>query len=414
MPARATTSPRAALLVAGVALFTDLFVYGIAIPVLPLLPAVVGAGPSATGVLFASYAVAMVVVTPLAGWAVDRFGTRGPLLAGLLGLAVAVLLFAVGGPFWSLLLARVAQGAAGGLAWVASMALIAAVTPLERRGRAFGLAMSAVSVGLLVGPPAAGLLVGAFGPAAPFVVGAVLAVVDGVLRLVLVRAAPPSDDDVGGPVALVRVPGTVSVVVAVVVAATLLSAPEPVLPLRLAREFGLDAVGVGLVFAVAVLTSILANAVVGRWTATVGARVLVGAGAVAGASSLLLVGLVDDLRVVAAGMGLLGVAVALVLVPTTVLIGEQGARAVPPTLGGAYSLFNLAYAGGIALGPLISGPAVGSAGFGPAMVLVAAVVLVGGAAALVRMPAPHPPPPGPAPEHRRNTSVVLRADDADG
>jgi hypothetical protein len=42
------------------------------------------------------------------------------------------------------------------------------------------------------------------------------------------------------------------------------------------------------------------------------------------------------------------------------------------------------------------------------------VVLVGGAAALVRMPAPHPPPPGPSPEHRRNTSVVLRADDADG
>jgi MFS transporter, DHA1 family, solute carrier family 18 (vesicular amine transporter), member 1/2 len=229
-----------------------------------------------------------------------------------------------------------------------------------------------------------------------------------------VRAAPPSDDDVAGPAALVRVPGTVSVVVAVVVAATLLSAPEPVLPLRLAREFGLDAVGVGLVFAVAVLTSILANAVVGRWTATVGARVLVGAGAVAGAPALLLVGLVDDVRVVAAGMGLLGVAVALVLVPTTVLIGEQGARAVPPTLGGAYALFNLAYAGGIALGPLISGPAVGSAGFGPAMVLVAAVVLVGGAAALVRMPTLDPPPPGPSPDHRRNTSVVMRADDADG
>jgi MFS transporter, DHA1 family, solute carrier family 18 (vesicular amine transporter), member 1/2 len=412
MPARSTTSPRAALLVAGVALFTDLFVYGVAIPVLPLLPAVVGAGPSATGFLFACYAVAMVAVTPLAGWAVDRFGTRGPLVAGLVGLAAAVLLFALGGPFWSLVLARLAQGAAGGLAWVASMALIAAVTPLERRGQAFGLAMSAVSVGLLVGPPVAGLLVQGFGPAAPFVVGAGLAVVDGVLRLVLVRAEPPPDEDVdgaAGPVALVRVPGTLPVVVAVVVAAALLSAPEPVLPLRLAREFGLDAAGVGLVFAMAVLTSIVANTVVGRWTATVGARVLVGAGAVGGALALLLVGLADDVLVVGAGMGLLGVAVALVLVPTTVLIGEQGARTVPPTLGGAYALFNLAYAGGIALGPLVSGPAVEAVGFGPAMVLVAVVVLVGGAASLLRMPAV-----GESPHRSRNTSGSPRADDADG
>ncbi|WP_214407749.1 MFS transporter [Pseudonocardia lacus] len=391
MPARPTTSPRAALLVAGVALFTDLFVYGVAIPVLPLLPAVVGAGPSATGFLFASYAVAMVVVTPLAGRAVDRFGTRGPLMAGLVGLAVAVLLFTAGGPFWLLLVARTAQGAAGGLAWVASMALIAAVTPLERRGQAFGVAMSAVSVGLLVGPPVAGVLVAAFGPAAPFVVAAALAVVDGVLRLVLVRATPPSDDDVAGPTALVRVPGTVSIVGAVVVGAALLSATEPVLPLQLTSRFGLDAAGVGLVFAVAVLTSILANLVVGRWTATTSPRVLIGAGAAAGALSLAVVGLVDDVWAVSAGMGLLGVATALVFVPATVLIGEQGARAVPPTLGGAYALFNLAYAGGIALGPIVAGSAVEGMGFGSALLLVAAATLAGGLAALVRLPGATPP-----------------------
>jgi MFS family permease len=163
----------------------------------------------------------------------------------------------------------------------------------------------------------------------------------------------------------------------------------------LTREFGLDAVGVGLVFAVAVLTSIVANTVVGRWTATVSPRVLIGAGSVAGALALVLIGLVDDVRVVGAGMGLLGVAVALVLVPATVIIGEQGARAVPPTLGGAYALFNLAYAGGIALGPIVSGPAVEGAGFGPAMVLVAVVALAGGGAALVRMPELRPPPRPP-------------------
>src|SRR5688500_12182561 len=115
-PHPSTTSPRAALLVAGVALFTDLFVYGVAVPVLPLLPAVVAAGPSGPGVRFASYAVAMVAITPPAGRIVDRVGPRGPLLVGTVGLAVAVLLFTAGGPFWLLFVARLAQGVAGGMA----------------------------------------------------------------------------------------------------------------------------------------------------------------------------------------------------------------------------------------------------------------------------------------------------------
>ena len=67
-PARATT-------VAGGILFTDMLLQGLAIPVLPLLPAVVEQGAAATGILFASYAVAMVIATLFAGHLVDR---RGP------------------------------------------------------------------------------------------------------------------------------------------------------------------------------------------------------------------------------------------------------------------------------------------------------------------------------------------------
>ena len=386
MTAQPTTSPRAALVVAVFALFTDLFVYGVAVPVLPLLPAVVEAGPSATGVLFASYAVAIIAVTPLAGRVVDRFGTRGPLLAGMVVLAAAVLLFAAGGPFWLLFVARLAQGVAAGLAWVASMALIAAVTPIERRGQAFGMALSAVSVGLLIGPPAAGVLVQSFGTAAPFIVAAALAVVDAVLRVVLVRAAPRSDDDAAGPLALMRVPGTASVALAVVVGAALLSALEPVLPLQLLRLFGLDPVGIGVIFAVAVLTSIVANVVVGRWTSVFSPRVLIGAGVGVGVVALVLVGLGAAVWVVGIGMGLLGIGVAAVLVPGTVVIGQQGGLADPPTLGGAYALFNLAYAGGTVVGPVLAGAAVDGLGFGAAMLVVAVVVLVAAVVSLVRMP----------------------------
>ena len=199
----------AALVVACFALFTDMVVYGLAIPVLPLLPAVTAAGPFAAGTLFAGYAAAMIVVTPVAGRVVDRRGPRGPLLSAMLGLTAATLMFAMGGPFLVLLAARVLQGAAAGLSWVAALSLIAAVTPVRTRGRSMGIAMSMVSLGVLVGPPLAGILAARWGTAAPFLVAAGLAMADGALRVLFVRPISAATDDPAGPVAVlrVRVPG---------------------------------------------------------------------------------------------------------------------------------------------------------------------------------------------------------------
>ena len=72
------TSPRAALVVAFVALFVDMLIYGIAVPVLPLFPAVASGGDATTGLLFAVYAGGLIAVTPLAGRWIDRSGPRGP------------------------------------------------------------------------------------------------------------------------------------------------------------------------------------------------------------------------------------------------------------------------------------------------------------------------------------------------
>ena len=95
----ASATPARATAVAGAILFTDMLLQGLAIPVLPLLPAVVEQGEAATGILFASYAVAMVVATLFAGRLVDRRGPKGLLVTGLIVLAIATLLFATGGPY---------------------------------------------------------------------------------------------------------------------------------------------------------------------------------------------------------------------------------------------------------------------------------------------------------------------------
>ncbi|AKK08587.1 MFS transporter [Corynebacterium testudinoris] len=380
-PGRGTT-PTRALIVGAAAMFTDMLVHGLAVPVLPLLPAVVEQGPAATGILFASYAVAMIVATLFAGRLVDRHGPKTPLLIGLVGLAAATLLFATGGPYWLLLIARLAQGIAGGMSWVAALSLIAATTSFDKRGQAMGIAISSLTLGVLLGPPVAGFMVEHLGTASPFLLAAGIALADGVLRIVLVKGTPRVIDDTAGPLAVLRVPGSVSIVLAIAIGAGVLSAIEPVLPVHL----GVGSLVIGLLFGLASLAAIIANPVVGKYVATASSKVLIGAGVVAAASSLLVIGWAGELWQTCVGMALLGISSALLLAPATTLISEQGFRSKPPTLGGSFALYNFAYAVGLAIGPLLAGFGVQQIGFSAAMTIGSAVLVAIGAIALTRLP----------------------------
>ncbi|MFB4320517.1 MFS transporter [Actinomadura sp. 21ATH] len=367
-------------------MFTDMLVHGLAVPVLPLLPAVVEAGPAATGVLFSSYAATMIIATLFAGRIVDRHGPKLPLLIGLVGLAAATLLFAAGGPYWLLLVARIAQGIAGGMSWVAALSLIAATTGLDKRGQAMGIAISSLTLGVLLGPPLAGFLAERLGTAAPFLFAAAIALIDGVLRVFLVKGSPRVTDDPGGPLAVLRVPGSISIVIAVAVGAAVLSGIEPVLPAHL----GAGSLAIGLLFGLAALAAIIANPIVGRYVTTAPPRLLIGAGVVAVAAALVVIGFAGGPWRTSIGMILLGVSSALLLAPATTMIGEQGLRSTPPTLGGSYSLYNLAYAAGLAAGPLLTGFAVQQAGFTAAMIIAAVALALLGTASLIRLPAVAP------------------------
>ena len=375
-----------AVVVSCIALFTDMLVYGILIPLLPSMPAVERAGSSATGLLFAAYAAMMIAATPLAGRLVDRRGPRGPLLVALLGLAAACLLFAVGGPYWLLLVSRLLQGAAAGLGWVASLALIAAAIPLERRGACLGLAMSMVSVGTLVGPPLAGWIARDHGHAAPFVLAAAVLVVDGVLRIIFVRPTPPRADDPATALDVLRVRGSWPVVVLIALGSAVTSAIEPILPVRLAVGLGLDTAGIGLLFTLLVVIGAGLNPMVGAALSRVSPRLLALGGAALAVAGLVLVGTGSRLPVVVAGIVCLGAAIAFLVAPAGTLISVQGARTTPPALGGAYSLYNLAYAAGLTAGPALAGVLTSVLGYPAACTALAAGVAAVAFGGLGRLP----------------------------
>ena len=370
--------------VAGAILFTDMLLQGLAIPVLPLLPSVVRQGAAATGVLFASYAVAMVIATLFAGRMVDRRGAKGLLVTGLIVLAVATLLFATGGPYWLLLTARFVQGIAGGIAWVAALSLIAATTGFNERGQMMGIAMSTVTLGVLVGPPLAGFLVDALGPASPFLVATAVTVIDLVLLLSLIPGSPRQVDDTAGPFTVLRVPGSVSIVIAIAIGAAVIAAVQPVLPGHLGAQASSTMIGV--LFGIAALVSIIANPIAGRFVASVSPHLLIGIGVIAVVAALLMLGWSSGVWQAGVGMGLLGLSSAMLLAPATTLISEQGFKSSPPTLGGSFALYNLAYAAGLAIGPLLTGFGVQQTGFATAMVIAAVVLAALGGGALTRLP----------------------------
>lgn len=380
-------SPRAALFVAFLALFTDMLVYGLAVPVLPRLVAETGAGAAVVGLLFACYAVGFLGITPVAGRLVDQHGPRRPLLIGIIGLAVGTAVFGVSNGVTLLLFARLLQGVSAAFSWVSALALVAGATPMDSRGRSLGIAISGMTTGLLLGPPLGGVLADALGLHAPFFVASVLALVVGGSYLLLIREAATATDDPAGPLDVMRVPRTIFVVLIALLAAATIAIIEPVLPLHLNQEFAANPTVVGILFAVTVIVGIVLSPVAGSLIGKVPTPILVGLGAALSGAALLILGVATSLWHIALAMALLGMGYGpLLQTPATVLIGVQGQRSSPPALGGSYALYNFAFGGGLFLGPLVGSVPTQILGFNPAMIIAAVLIAGAGIIAATRLP----------------------------
>lgn len=365
---------RAALLVASIALFTDAVLYGVAIPVLPQVAADAGASTAGVGVLFAVYAAGLIAATPIAGAWLDRRGARPPMLIGLFGLAAATVLFAFAREPALLITARALQGAAAGITWTASLALIAATHAPQARGKAMGVALSAFGMGTLLGPPLGGGLAGWLGTAAPFLLVAAVAVADGVARWQLIphEDVPRVPRERAG--ALRGQPGVALAAWLTALGAAVIAFPEPILPLHLASDLQVSTAAIGAVFGAAALVAAVTPPLVGAVAAKVSPLVLVSTGTLVAAVGLAALELGDS--VIAVGAALAGVALGatLVLTPTLALMADLAEARTPPSYGAVYAVYTLAYAGGLTVGPLIAGVAVQTGGFSRAVVGAAIAV----------------------------------------
>lgn len=166
----------------------DVIGFGIVMPVLPALIVRLGRVDLAEatrigGWMLAVFAIAQFFAGPVIGNLGDRYGRRPVILACTAAFSLDYLLMAAAPTLAWLFLGRAVAGISGAIYGPAS-AVIADVTPPERRAASFGLLGAAFGIGFIAGPALGGLVSG-WGPRAPFILAAALAGLNTLVALFL-------------------------------------------------------------------------------------------------------------------------------------------------------------------------------------------------------------------------------------
>lgn len=132
--------------------------FGMAFPVMPFYIEAFGASGSAMGLLMAIYALMQFIFAPLWGDLSDRYGRKPILIVGILGNAIAQVLFGFASSLSMLFIARALAGILSSATMPTAMAYISDSTSEEDRGKGMGILGAAMGVGMILGPGLAGWL----------------------------------------------------------------------------------------------------------------------------------------------------------------------------------------------------------------------------------------------------------------
>jgi MFS family permease len=400
-----------------ITVLVDMIGFGIVLPLLPFYAEEFGATPLQVTLLIASFSATQFVAVPVWGRVSDRLGRRPFIVAGLFASAVSYLIFGLAGSLATLFISRIAAGAAGGTISVAQ-AYVADTTGPRDRAHGLGMLGAASGLGVLIGPAIGGYFSG-FGYHVPGFIAAALCAANGIAAIFFLPesrrpdgvpdGAPAGAPD-GAPAGGAGAPATRAIPSAGGQAATLrgwvrsmtsypfylllvvyflsimsFTAMTAVLALYADRAFGMTAMDMGVVFAVAGGTTVVVRGLLIGWLARrVGERRIVLAGTVVLALTLVAIPLVQNPAMIFALVPFWALAAGLTFPSLASLVSQESdAESQGSMLGGQQVV------GGIArvAGPVWAGALFGAVGIGSPFVVGAALVTV---AALVasRIPAP--------------------------
>ncbi|WZY00418.1 MFS transporter [Bacillus sp. FSL W7-1360] len=356
-------SKKAVLLVVLLAIFTDMLMYGLVVPFLPIYAANLGASEAAVGLLLASYGASLFIGTPIAGFLADRFGSKQMLIWGLLGLAIATLVFIFATSFWLIVVARLLQGFAAAIPWTAGLALLAKTFPQAEQGKAMGLAISGQSAGMLLGPTVGGWLFDIGGFQLPFMILSAIIFIVALLSMFLLRhVKEKTASSFTSPFVVLRNKNVLIIVGAAAIGASVIASLETRMPFHYDTVFATSAAGIGLLFLVITLTLGAFSPIIGALSTKLGELKTMMAGLILTSITLPLTVLPKSMFLQVITLILLGISIVTLTVPALPKLTAITLKIDAVSQGTTMSAYNTAYSTGLILGPLVSSLLVGPFG----------------------------------------------------
>ncbi|XP_006156501.1 chromaffin granule amine transporter isoform X3 [Tupaia chinensis] len=305
------------------------------------------------GILFASKALMQLLVNPFVGPLTNRIGYHIPMFAGFVIMFLSTVMFAFSGTYTLLFVARTLQGIGSSFSSVAGLGMLASVyTDDYERGRAMGIALGGLALGVLVGAPFGSVMYEFVGKPVPFLILAFLALLDGALQLCILqpsRVAPESTK--GTPLfTLLKDPYILVAAGSICFANMGVATLEPTLPIWMVQTMCSPEWQLGLAFLPASVSyligtnlfGVLANKM-GRWLCSLVGMMVVGV-------SLLCVPLAHDIFGLIGPNAGLGFAIGMVDSSMMPIMGHLVDLRHTSVYGSIYAIADVAFCTGFAVG----------------------------------------------------------------
>jgi MFS family permease len=362
--------------------FLVMFGEGAINPVLPLFGQALGGGVAVVGVLIAASGTSRMIFNFPAGRIADAFGRKPLLVFGPVVALGAAAASAAAQEVWQLVLLRLVTGVGVGCFMTGSIIVLSDIDDEADRLHAIGLYRAAVIIGVLVGPIAGGAVGQGVGYRATFFLQVAVCAAASLWSYVRLpataaraggtRAAPRRwHEDVRALLAnrdLVLVS-----LVTFNMFFMLTGARQAIVPLIGEDRLGIDAGGLGVLFAIISLANLLSLWPASRLGRRYGPKPVIVASGVACAISLCVFAAADNNATFLLGGVLMGVGSGLAS-PTTAAY----AAGVAPSdaRGSAMGLYQAVGDSGFVVGPLLLGWIAAAAGLSAGLVFNAALALV--------------------------------------
>ena len=148
--------------------FTHIMDFVVLMPLGPKLMRDFHINTSQFGFLVSAYTISAAVSGILSSLFLDRINRKNALIGLYAGFGISTLLCALSGAYWPFLISRMLAGAFGGILSALTLSIIGDYIPIERRGRATGLVLSAFSLASVIGVPSGLWLANQYDWHAPF------------------------------------------------------------------------------------------------------------------------------------------------------------------------------------------------------------------------------------------------------